>query len=282
MTDIILSVYPRFADLILEGKKTVEVRKTRISQWNGYFGFKYDVPNTVYLYATSPVKKIVGECKCNDHFYSVNIGYSVNPDIPESLTEALSCACLTNDEYYRYVGDEGRAYFYMMRDPLRYETPKELSEFGLSRAPQSFCYINEPERPPVYKDRSLIKIRRALNQAKCKVAQHELKKLIDSGCIYQEGTDARVPGSDVYGQFWWPYVRNAVLKRDDHTCKMCGCAHELEVHHIMHRQHGGSDHPYNLITLCRHCHDRVHSHIKMDSGKKITRLDLWTEEEAIS
>ena len=44
---------------------------------------------------------------------------------------------------------------------------------------------------------------------------------------------------------------------------MCGdtpsYGDELEVHHIILRSEGGSDHPLNLMTLCKRCHHgRVH------------------------
>ena len=39
---------------------------------------------------------------------------------------------------------------------------------------------------------------------------------------------------------------------------MCGTEHKLEAHHILPRHLGGSDHPRNLMTLCRDCHMAVH------------------------
>lgn len=56
----------------------------------------------------------------------------------------------------------------------------------------------------------------------------------------------------------WNY-REEILKRDKNTCQSCGQRKHrknLEVHHIIPRSKGGSDKPTNLITLCKHCHDR--------------------------
>ena len=55
--DILLSIKPKWAKLILEGKKTVELRK----QWT-----KSNDIERIYLYASAPVKRIVGwmELKC--------------------------------------------------------------------------------------------------------------------------------------------------------------------------------------------------------------------------
>ena len=62
----------------------------------------------------------------------------------------------------------------------------------------------------------------------------------------------------------WPQRRREVLRRDDYMCRNCE-RHEdmrgvsLEVHHIVPRSRGGSHEKYNLITLCRHCHNRTHN-----------------------
>lgn len=53
--------------------------------------------------------------------------------------------------------------------------------------------------------------------------------------------------------------RKKILNRDDYTCQCCGnekSRRDLEVHHVMPRSKGGTDDPTNLITLCKHCHDR--------------------------
>lgn len=51
-----------------------------------------------------------------------------------------------------------------------------------------------------------------------------------------------------------------VLDRDNHQCQNCKAKKVgLEVHHIIFRSNGGSDEQENLITLCKLCHDSVHS-----------------------
>ena len=53
-----------------------------------------------------------------------------------------------------------------------------------------------------------------------------------------------------------------VLNRDDYICQYCKGKHKdpkLEVHHIIYRSNNGSDEPENLITLCKTCHDAVHT-----------------------
>jgi len=67
----------------------------------------------------------------------------------------------------------------------------------------------------------------------------------------------------------WRDVRIGVLQRDGFKCQWCGyiCpvkelrrkSDKLQVHHIRYKSEGGSNHPSNLITLCRKCHGAVHN-----------------------
>jgi hypothetical protein len=53
-----------------------------------------------------------------------------------------------------------------------------------------------------------------------------------------------------------PATRRKVLHRDQGRCQVPGCrAHaNLDVHHIQHRAHGGTNDLWNLITLCEAHH----------------------------
>ena len=56
-------------------------------------------------------------------------------------------------------------------------------------------------------------------------------------------------------------ARKKVLKRDKYTCQMPGCKSKrrLNVHHIIPWSRGAMMRyeTYNLITLCRKCHDGI-------------------------
>ncbi len=54
-------------------------------------------------------------------------------------------------------------------------------------------------------------------------------------------------------------LRQHVLERDGWRCQRCGCLSELEVHHLSSRSQLGDDAEHNLITLCRSCHQFMHS-----------------------
>jgi len=53
-----------------------------------------------------------------------------------------------------------------------------------------------------------------------------------------------------------PATRRKVLHRDQGHCQApgCQCFANLDVHHIIHRQHGGTNEMSNLITLCEAHH----------------------------
>lgn len=50
--------------------------------------------------------------------------------------------------------------------------------------------------------------------------------------------------------------RKEILSRDGNQCVLCESSENLEVHHIRPRADWGNDDPTNLVTLCKHCHDR--------------------------
>ena len=73
-----------------------------------------------------------------------------------------------------------------------------------------------------------------------------------------------------------------IIYRDNFTCQDCGeframinehgmtipIDNGLEVHHILPVSEGGSDDPANLITLCKECHRKRHSQIRIDNLKE--------------
>lgn len=54
-------------------------------------------------------------------------------------------------------------------------------------------------------------------------------------------------------------LRIACLMRDGYACQHCGKRQgRLEAHHLHFREQGGKDTLTNLLTLCEHCHHRLH------------------------
>lgn len=60
-----------------------------------------------------------------------------------------------------------------------------------------------------------------------------------------------------FRDLFWGVTRQHIILRDE-CCQYSGCMHstDLEVHHIIPRRVGGTDHPANLIALC-HEHHRI-------------------------
>ncbi len=68
--DVLLSIKPKFAEAIIDGRKRYEFRKIKFAN--------KDI-NRVYIYATSPVKKIIGVFKLS----------SIIEDSPHALWDRL-------------------------------------------------------------------------------------------------------------------------------------------------------------------------------------------------
>lgn len=72
-----------------------------------------------------------------------------------------------------------------------------------------------------------------------------------------------------------PELRALVRNRDGNRCRNCGHRSRLHVHHIIYRAQQGPHEPWNLITLCAHCHETVHSDKK--KYQPLLRTCLWLE-----
>ncbi len=55
-------------------------------------------------------------------------------------------------------------------------------------------------------------------------------------------------------------LRRAIMRRDDRCCRFPGCTrrHRLNVHHIIHWEHGGPTDRANLLLLCPNHHRSIH------------------------
>lgn len=125
----VFALRPKWADLILSGAKTVEIRRSRMNRMIG----------RMLIYRTG-TGLIVGEVRVK--------GMHAAP--PETIRrEYGGAACLTEKEFDEYVKGADRLYAYRLENPIRYGKPKTLSEVGLKRAPQSWCYLPEPVEPAV-------------------------------------------------------------------------------------------------------------------------------------
>lgn len=132
---VLISIQPEWCALIADGWKTVEIRKNRPN---------LATPFKVYIYCTKDKKdfgvaqgKVIGEFLClmiEDYQY-------IRSDYIEEEGLLCSWACLDRYELHSYLKGAVTYAWYISRLVI-YDTPKELSEFGKTRPPQSWCYID--------------------------------------------------------------------------------------------------------------------------------------------
>ena len=123
--NVILSIKPVFANAILTGKKKVEFRKSI---------FKKDVEK-VFIYSSSPVKKITGYFTIND----------IIKDSPQKLWEQFKETAFINEAgFFNYFKDKETG-FSICIDSIN-EFPMSIDPFEKLKnfvPPQSFRYCDD-------------------------------------------------------------------------------------------------------------------------------------------
>ena len=119
---ILISIKPEYSQAILAGMKKVEYRKR---------GFSRPVKKMI-IYETSPTKKVVGEVLVLD----------ILQDSVDRIWE-MTCDVggVSETDFYRYYNKRKIAYAIQLGEIRIYGKPLNLEDFGVSRAPQSFCYL---------------------------------------------------------------------------------------------------------------------------------------------
>jgi len=128
--NVLLSVKPQFAELIFSGAKRYEYRRV-------IFG-RSDI-KIIVLYATSPLKKIVGEFVIDEIIH----------DTPESLwTKTSTFAGVEQDYFFNYFLGKEKAFAIGIKDARKYPTPLDPQEMLLNfTPPQSFMYLASRKLP---------------------------------------------------------------------------------------------------------------------------------------
>lgn len=150
---VLISIRPRWIDLISLGKKTIEVRKTRP---------KLDPPFKCYIYCTHSTDHPCGYIGCYDHDWhtfglisplNIEAGKHFNIEVVsgkvvgEFICDAilpiivldngsiqnwnfwsLNEACMSYEDMADYIGRGKQGYGWRISELKIYESPKELSE----------------------------------------------------------------------------------------------------------------------------------------------------------
>lgn len=73
--------------------------------------------------------------------------------------------------------------------------------------------------------------------------------------------------------------RKAIYRREGWRCALCDSTKYLQIHHIIRRSQGGSNHPHNLIALCSDCHALAHGMNLRDIPDMGAGTPGWNQEE---
>lgn len=163
MKSVLISIRPKWCELIANGKKTVEIRKTVP---------KLETPFKCYIYCTdgammySPVinygrKMVIGEFIC---YEIIPIRVFNNGTIQDYNRQDMQRSCVPYDDLAMYIGYNRKGYGWHISDLVIYDKPRDLREFHkvgysetkdsvfgwtyeeetswqISRPPQSWCYV---------------------------------------------------------------------------------------------------------------------------------------------
>lgn len=123
---VLMSIRTEYTNKILAKIKLYELRKKPLNE-------KVD---TIIIYSSGKDKKVVGEFKIE----------KIIKDSPDNIwnlgEEVLG---IDKKSFYEYFKHSKYAYAIKIKDVIKYDTPKDLKDFGINKAPQSFCYIKEDD-----------------------------------------------------------------------------------------------------------------------------------------
>lgn len=124
MNTILLSINPEHVENIINGTKKYEFRRVKCKR-------KVD---KILIYATSPVKMIVGEAAVTD----------VIEDSIEQVWKLTSQFSGISEAFFNdyYIGKQ-QAVAYKLGEITSFSKPFSLDEIGVKSAPQSFVYMSD-------------------------------------------------------------------------------------------------------------------------------------------
>ena len=121
--NVLLSIKPRYVDLIVNGMKKYEFRRKI---------FRNEVEK-VYIYSTFPVKSITG-------FFMIE---GILTNTPEGIWEMCKNeAGVTGNEFFEYFRGSETAFAIKIGKVEQLKEPIEIEKMNLN-APQSFCYLTQ-------------------------------------------------------------------------------------------------------------------------------------------
>lgn len=120
---VLLSIKPEFAYKIFDGTKKYEFRKSI---------FKRTDVRKIIVYASAPIKKVIGEFTIED---------ILNDEVDLIWEQTSQHSGITRSFYQSYFENKEKAYAIKIGQTTRYERTKNLSDYNILVAPQSFVYL---------------------------------------------------------------------------------------------------------------------------------------------
>ena len=126
MCEMLLSINPEHVQNIFAGVKKYEYRKVACKR----------AIDKILIYATTPVKKVVGEAQV--------LGV-LEMDKEDLWRETEAESGISSHFYFEYYANKTKAVAYHLGKIKKYSEPKDLEDYGIGAAPQSFVYIESKE-----------------------------------------------------------------------------------------------------------------------------------------
>ncbi len=121
---VLLSIKPEFALKIFDGSKRYEYRRAI---------FKNQEVSRVIVYASDPIKQIIGEFEIEDILY----------EEPRSLwVKTKHHAGISEKSFFEYFANKSKGYAIKVKMARMYDGPLSLNSFTVSSPPQSFMYLH--------------------------------------------------------------------------------------------------------------------------------------------
>lgn len=131
MKSVLISIHPKWCELIASGEKTIEVRKTRP---------KIETPFKCYIYETKARSDMPTFVDEDGHVLYTGCGQVIGEFVCDCITGAMANngiqtyyngqkgTCLSDAEIIRYAGGK-KIYYWHISDLKIYDNPMELSRF---------------------------------------------------------------------------------------------------------------------------------------------------------
>ena len=165
MKAVLLPIRPKWIKLIERGEKTIEVRRSCPMQLTE--------PFKVFIYCTKGKDRLIsvmhdGEMNYGTVYHGKPVFITISEDAASRPKQSVigEFICSEIQEHYmnqagieylvehgrmtemdvlKYAGNRMRLYSWKISDLKWYAHPKTLEDFGLTRAPQSWQYVEVPD-----------------------------------------------------------------------------------------------------------------------------------------